>query len=95
MTSSEGYTLTGTLDELRRLAEALLYAASDMAQVRAACDMLEDVPERDHRSRALETAIVVCYARAFTTSNLKRLSANEFAPKDGTEQRELHDTPRE
>ncbi|SRR6266536_2437059 len=52
-----------------------------MRQTRAAARLLErqsDVNER----RALETAIAVCYARAFTQSSLHRLDQNEFEPSD-------------
>jgi hypothetical protein len=87
--TAHGHRLTGTLDELLRLAVALLHAASDMAQTRAACDMLENETEDMHRARALETAIAVCYARAFTKSTLRTLPGF-FAPPKGTEQRKLH-----
>jgi len=89
--TSDGYRVTGTLEDFRRLGIALLHAASDMEQTRAACDMLDEETEDTHRARALETAIAVCYARGFTESTLRRLSANAFAPKKGTAQRQLHD----
>jgi hypothetical protein len=39
---------------------------------------------------ALETAIAVCYARAFTTSTLLQLGA-EYAPAADTPDAELHE----
>ena len=90
--TSDGRRFTGTLEDLTRIKVALLHAASDMAQARAACDMLEDETGDAHRARALETAIVVCYSRGFTESTLRRLSTRAFAPRKGTEQRKLHDT---
>jgi hypothetical protein len=89
--TADGHRLEGTLEELGRLAVALLHAASDMAQAKAACDMLEEETEDHVRARALETAIAVCYARAFTVSNLRTLSSRAFGPKKGTDQRVLHD----
>lgn len=90
--TSDGHRLVGTIQELTRLSAALLHAATDMDQVRAACDMLEQEQEDANRARALETAIAVCYARAFTQSSLKKLRESTFAPRKGTDQRELHDT---
>jgi hypothetical protein len=89
--TSDGRRLTGTLDDFSRIRDALLHAASDMAQTIASCDMLEHEREDSHRARALETALVVCYCRAFTESTLKRLSSRSFAPKKGTEHRKIHD----
>ena len=88
--TSEGRRIPGTLDSFRRLAEALLFAAVDMRQAAAACDMLELETSDPHRARALETAIAVCYARAFTESTVRQLPAKAFAPKKGTPERELH-----
>jgi len=55
-------------------------AAADMKQAIAATKALEresmDVP----LMLALETAIVVCYARPFTSSSLLRLSLDEYRP---------------
>jgi hypothetical protein len=90
--TDDGYTVGGTLEDLRRLAIALLYAASDMAQAQAACDMLEEETENGHRARALEAAIAVCYSRAFTMSDLKRLDHDIFAPPVGTQHRVVHET---
>jgi hypothetical protein len=62
-----------------------------MAQARAACDMLDEETEDRHRARALEAAIAVCYARAFTQSTLRRLDAHVFAPTLGTSHLTVHD----
>jgi hypothetical protein len=68
-----------------------------MLQAAAACNMLDEETTDASRTRALETAIAVCYARAFTKSTiftqstLKRLPEEAFAPKKGTRERELHD----
>lgn len=89
--TSEGVRVSGTLDSLRRLAGALLLASADMPQVAAACDMLEAETEDPHRAGALEAALVVCYARAFTQSTLHRLPQDAFAPRNGTKERDVHD----
>jgi len=89
--TSEGQRISGTLDSFRRLAVALLFAAVDMRQAAAACNMLEEETSDPHRARALETAIAVCYARAFTESTVRQLPARAFAPKKRSPERELHD----
>ena len=89
--TSNGYRVPGTLESLLQFAVALFLATSDMHQVVAACDMLEEEPEDTHRARALETAVPVCDARAFTQSTLQRLPRDEFAPPKGTDERALHD----
>jgi hypothetical protein len=66
-------------DRLTKRQIALLLAASDMEQAAAAAHALTD--EEDYRlARALETAIAVCYARAFTQSTLYRLDRAEYEP---------------
>jgi hypothetical protein len=77
-----------SLDEIRLLQHALLFAAADMHQVMAACNAHGDA-EDVSLLRALETAIVVCYCRAFTESRLRRLNRT-FAPAPRTPERELH-----
>jgi hypothetical protein len=44
-------------------------AQADMRQVIAAVDALADEHHNGYLCRALETAIVVCYARAFAAGN--------------------------
>lgn len=88
--TSDGQVVEATLDEFRRFAVALLLASADVKQASAACDMLDEGHDDPNRARALETAIVVCYARAFTVSTLARLPAL-FAPPAGSEERQLHD----
>lgn len=51
---------------LERLRELLLFAADDMGQARAAVLALNNEEHNVDLMRALETAIAVCYARAFT-----------------------------
>lgn len=63
---------------------------ADMLQVIAATEMLEQADGDEPRMLAAETAIAVCYARAFTSSNLYRLSRDEYRPKD-PEFAALHD----
>jgi hypothetical protein len=81
----------GDFAEARTLQHALLHASSDMHQVIAACDALEQLEpaEEPNLVRALETAIVVCYCRAFTQSKLRQLDRT-FAPPRKTPERELH-----
>lgn len=64
-----------------KLQSALLLAASDMDQAAAAARALE--AETDYNlARALETAIAVCYARAFTQSSLFKLNRDTYEPPD-------------
>jgi hypothetical protein len=56
---------------------AVLVAASDMVEAEAAAVALLHVPD-DPLAHALETAMVVCYARPFTTGDL-RLPPGRFA----------------
>jgi hypothetical protein len=72
-----------------KLHKALLLAASDVTQAQAALHALENEPYNVMLRRALETAISVCYARAFTKSTLKRLS-DEYAPTPDDPNHELH-----
>jgi hypothetical protein len=52
----------------------------DMRQAKAAADALEKEKDDLHLMLALETAIVVSYARAFTTSTLFQLDRDEYQP---------------
>lgn len=53
--TSDGRKVDGTIDSLRRLALALLFASFDMLQAAAACDMLDEETTDASRTRALET----------------------------------------
>jgi hypothetical protein len=65
-------------NRLAKLQVALLLAGSDMDQAAAAARALQS--EDDYLlARALETALAVCYMRAFTQSSLMTLPA-EFVP---------------
>ncbi len=64
---------------MKRL-RALLLAASDMEQASAAAQALDAESTDVFLMRALETAIAVCYARAFTQSSLYRLNRAEYEP---------------
>jgi hypothetical protein len=59
-------------NRLAKLQEALLLAGSDMDQATAAARALQSETEY-LLARALETAIAVCYMRAFTQSSLMTL----------------------
>ena len=61
---------------------ALLLAASDMDQAAAAVRALEAEQDDYNLMPALETAIAVCYARAFTQSSLFPLDRNTYEPTD-------------
>src|SRR5688572_12411444 len=65
---------------MARVQIALLLAASDMDQAAAAARALEDA-EDGPLARALETAMAVCYMRAFTKSSLGTLP-KEFVPTE-------------
>jgi hypothetical protein len=72
---------------LLKLQTVLLLASSDMDQAAAAARTLE--AETDGvLARALETAMAVCYMRAFTTSSLMTLP-NQFVPTTSPDA-ELH-----
>jgi hypothetical protein len=66
-------------NRLNKLKTVLLLAASDMVQAEAAARALESEHGNVALMRALETAIGVCYARAFTQSSLKTLPP-EYIP---------------
>jgi hypothetical protein len=70
---------TSERNALKKLQTALLLAASDLFQAAAAAHALDEGPDELPLMLALETAIAVCYARAFTTSSLLRLD-DEYAP---------------
>ena len=79
------------LSERERLiadVEPLLFAESDMRQVIAAVDALAADNLNGDLCRALETAIVACYARAFTENKVGKLGA-KWKPSD-PDQRKLH-----
>ena len=63
---------------MARVQNALLLAASDMDQAAAAARALQDATDWA-LARALETAMAVCYMRAFTKSSLGTLP-DEFLP---------------
>jgi hypothetical protein len=67
-------------NRLLKIQRALLLAASDMEQAAAAARALEGEADDHNLMRALETAIAVCYARAFTQSSLHRLNREEYEP---------------
>ena len=77
-------------NRLSKLQAALLLAASDFDQAAAAARALDAEEEDLAMMRALETAIAVCYSRAFTQSTLLKLGS-EFAPAAGTADAELHE----
>jgi hypothetical protein len=69
---------------------ALLLALLDMSHAGAALQALERESANVDLMRALETAIAVSYARAFTASSLLRLGKDEYRPSDPT-QAQWHD----
>jgi hypothetical protein len=77
-------------NRLKKLQTALLLAASDLYQAAAAAQALDGEADDLALMLALETALVVCYARAFTTSSLLQLG-DEYAPAAGTADAELHE----
>jgi hypothetical protein len=77
-------------NRLGKLQTALLLAASDFDQAAAAARALDSERENLALMRALETAIAVCYSRAFTQSTLLKL-CSEFVPPAGTADAELHE----
>jgi hypothetical protein len=76
------------INRLKKVQTALLLAASDLDQAAAAARALDAEAEDHALMRALETAIAVCYARAYTTSTLLQLG-DEYAPAAGTSGAEL------
>jgi hypothetical protein len=74
--------------ELKRQ-RVLLLAAADMNHARAAARALDVEANDVDLMRALETAIAVSYARAFTQSSLLRLDADTYEPLD-PELAEIH-----
>ena len=76
-------------NRLRKLQRALLLAVDDMSQAGAALQALEREHANYNLTLALETAIVVSYARAFTQSTLLQLDEDEYRPEDAR-QSELH-----
>lgn len=67
------------LNYKKKLIRVLLLAADDMNQAKAAARALHLEAHNVHLMRALETAMAVCYARAFTTSTLMTLP-DEYVP---------------
>jgi hypothetical protein len=63
------------LNRYKKLQQILLLAAWDMQQAEAAARALEAETENLPLMRALETAMAVCYVRAFTPSTLGTLSS--------------------
>ena len=76
-------------NRLAKLQTALLLAAADFDQAAAAAHALDAEAEDAALMRALETAIAVCYSRAFTQSTLLRLGG-EYGPPAGSADAELH-----
>jgi hypothetical protein len=66
----------------------LRLAESDMQQAAAAAEAIQREPEGTPLRRALETALLVCYARPFTSNKIGALG-EEWAPTD-PEGRALH-----
>jgi hypothetical protein len=65
-------------------------AQADMRQVIAAVQALANEHHNGYLCRALETAIIVCYARAFTSGNEVGSLGDEWVPDD-KELRRFHD----
>jgi hypothetical protein len=78
------------LQHLEEQVQILILAANDMDEVIAACDALEQ-EEPTHLGGALETAIAVCYARPFSSSNAVGHLGRGYWPRVGSDKRELHD----
>lgn len=68
-------------NRLERRIQVLALAASDMSQAQAAAEALVDEAGM-YLSRALETAIIVCYARSYSRSNTVGCLAKDEAPDD-------------
>jgi hypothetical protein len=79
-------------NRLRKKLRLLRFAAGDMRQSHAAiCALLATTDEDDvNLMLALETAIVVCYARSFTQGEGVGRLEEEWAPEDAHE-RAVHD----
>lgn len=67
-------------NRLRKRQRALGLAVMDMRQAFAAAKALEREADDVDLMLALETAIVVTYARAFTKSTLLTLDSSEYRP---------------
>lgn len=67
------------VNRYKKLQQVLLLAAWDMQQAEAAARALEAETEDLPLMRALETAMAVCYVRAFTPSTLGTLSS-QYVP---------------
>jgi hypothetical protein len=65
-------------------------AQADMRQTLAAITALTEERHNGYLCRALETAIIVCYARAFASGNEIGTLGEEWAPEEAT-LRALHD----
>jgi hypothetical protein len=74
---------------LKKLQTVLLLAASDMEHAAAAARALEAEADDLPLMRALETAIAVCYTRAFTASSLMTI-ADAYVPTEPADA-ELHE----
>jgi hypothetical protein len=62
-----------------------------MEQVIAACVALKREEAPGPLSEALATAIAVCYARPFLSTNAVGRLGSQWTPKAGTPEREIHD----
>ena len=74
-------------NRLAKRLTALVLGHTDMQHARAAVDALENERTDVDLMRALETAVAVSYARAFSQSSLLRLNSDDYRPAD----RELAD----
>jgi len=80
------------LEQRERRIQLLVTAALDMDETIAACKAREhQEPSSSDLDRALETAIVVSYARPFTSSNRVGSLGRKWRPAAGTPEREVHD----
>lgn len=77
-------------DDLEAKEIALALAVADMDEALAALDALGGEVENAYLVRALETAVVVSYARPFTTSYLYPPKLAEYGPEEPSQVR-LHD----
>jgi hypothetical protein len=81
-------------DQWRRLREQVTrfaFAESDMYQASAAARLLlQQGPDEVHAARALETAMVVCYARPFGRNDGIGTLPDKYAPQD-ERGRAMHD----
>ena len=74
---------------LEKWKRALLLAGNDLDQALAAGIALKTRGDEYPLNRALETALVVCYARAFTEDSRRFSIAPEYAPAEGQD-KEIH-----